>query len=407
VISSRRPFGSLAPALALSALAFAFVATTAHAEPAADADAIIERGIQLREKGHDDQALVEFRRAYTIFPSPRARAQMALAEQAVGSWVLAEQHLTEALAADIDPWIAARKAVLKTAAAAIARHLGTVMVTGPAQPGARVLIDGVDVGPLPLERGVRLEIGSRLLEVKAPGFYPVVRTLEIDPGGTARETVTLVPSPGGSVGATAAADTSAPERLTEGGAPGPHLFHGAFYPGGPAAEWTLRDDKDAVLCKLPCGYWIDGARKYSLVRAPTLQSDSELRLTPVAFTEGLYAREQIRGPTGSRIAGIVLLAGGAALATVGVVLYATAPSPTPANPTGSFYLDYFGVIGMVAGGFAVAGGIATIVISDPWRVDAQLTAKPVGSLRLTGRGLELRVEGTTAWLTPGGVVGSF
>jgi hypothetical protein len=386
---------------------------SASAQPSSDADALIEKGIQLREKGHDDQALVEFRHAYALAPSPRARAQMGLAEQAVGSWVLAEQHLSEALAATADPWISSRRAVLTTAAAAIAHHLGTLVVTGPPQPNARVLLDGVDVGALPLAHPMRLETGSRLLEVRAPGFYPVVRTLDIQGGATARENVSLVAAPNGETGAKPQAPAAVPaeEKISEGGAPGPRAFHGTFLPGGPATGgWTLRDESDAVLCKLPCAYWLDNSKKYAVVRSSMMQGGSEIRLTPLTtFTEGAYAEEQIRQPTGSRIGGIVLLAGGVALATVGVVVYATAPTSTPTTlaSTSGYYQDEIGVIAMIAGGFATAGGVAMIALSDPWRVDARLSARPAASLHLTERGLELSAGTARAWLSPFGARGSF
>jgi hypothetical protein len=382
---------------------------TALAQPSAEADALIERGIQLREKGHDDQALVEFRHAYALSPSPRARAQMALAEQAVGSWVAAEEHLREALSAESDPWIAGRRAILTTAAAAIARHLGSLVVTGPPESGARVLLDGVDVGPLPLDHPVRVEIGSRLVEVRAPGFYPVVRSVEVGPGMIARETVNLVR--GGEAPPTTSA-ASNEEKLSEGGTPGPGAFHAAFYPGGPpVGVWTLRDDKDAVLCKLPCAYWLLGTKKYSLVRASLIQNEADLRLTPTtAFLEGAYVREQIKAPAGSRIGGVLLGVGGLALVTLGAVLYATAPTPSLANGETGYEQAYLGVVVMVVGGFATAGGIATFALSTGWNVDARVTGRPSAEgprLRFTDHGLTLAAGGTTSWLTPSGLHGTF
>lgn len=139
-----------------------------------------------------------------------------------------------------------------------------------------------------------------------------------------------------------------------------------------------------------------------------MQSDSELRLAPAtAFTEGAYVEEHVRGPTGSRIGGIVVLAGGIALATAGVVLYASAPASTLSNPAAGFEDEYLGVIGMIAGGFATVGGITMIALSDPWRVDARLGPKPTASLKLNERGLELAAGTTHAWLTPLGAHGSF
>jgi len=57
---------------------------TAAAQGTDPADAAIRRGVDLRRQGQDDQALQEFKKAYELSPSPRALAQIGLAEQALG-----------------------------------------------------------------------------------------------------------------------------------------------------------------------------------------------------------------------------------------------------------------------------------------------------------------------------------
>ena len=68
-----------------------------------DVDAYIGEGIAARRRGDDDQALVLFAQAWELGHSPRARAQMGLAEQALGAFVESESCLVEALAAGSDP----------------------------------------------------------------------------------------------------------------------------------------------------------------------------------------------------------------------------------------------------------------------------------------------------------------
>src|SRR6266705_1743487 len=70
-----------------------------------DADALIKQGVELRRAGNDQQALERFRRAYDLAPTPRALAQMGLAEQALARWVDGEAHLAKALIAPQDAWI--------------------------------------------------------------------------------------------------------------------------------------------------------------------------------------------------------------------------------------------------------------------------------------------------------------
>jgi hypothetical protein len=207
----------------------------------------------------------------------------------------------------------------------------------------------------------------------------------------------------------AASTTPPPEKLPEGGTPGNGAFHAALYPGGPAnGIWTLHDDTDAVLCTLPCAYWIDGKKSYSLVRTPMVSDGDTVHLRPITiFPEGAYVEEHIKGPTGSRIGAILLGAGGLGLVTLGAVLYATAPASTLEDVTAGYEQDYLGVIAMVAGGFATAGGVAMFLLSDPWRVDARPGGKPAVSWKLGPQGVGLAVGGSETWLSPTGLRGSF
>ncbi len=176
----------------VSALVLLAAPSVAFAQPGPSPDALIEHGVELREQGHDDLALVEFERALRMAPTPRARAQVGLAEQALGHWARAEEHLAEVLATAGDAWVEAHRQVLAAAAAAIAPHLGSLEVSG-GPPGAEVVIDGKVLGVLPLAHPLRIETGPRLLEVRYVGYYPVLRTLFLASGTTAREAIDLAP----------------------------------------------------------------------------------------------------------------------------------------------------------------------------------------------------------------------
>lgn len=167
------------------------VVLAAPSARADEADDLIAQGIELRTAGKDEEALAVFRRALERSPSPRARAQVALAEQALGLWVSAETDLVAALATDADPWIAKNRTALDGALAVIRRHLGSLEVRGPA--GAHVQLDGRELGALPREVPFRVEAGTHRLEVAAAGHHTTSRSVEIPAGGVARETVTLVP----------------------------------------------------------------------------------------------------------------------------------------------------------------------------------------------------------------------
>ena len=179
----------------LGAVLLSLVASRqAAAGDADDADALVKHGLLLRRQGKDTEALDEFGRAYALHPTPRGRAQIALAEQALGHWVEAEQHLVEALGASDDVWISANRAPLESGLANIRTRLGWLEVTADV-PTAELWVNDVRVGTLPLERPIRLEAGSAVVEVRADGHAPTRRITAIEPGGSAREAVHLVPLP--------------------------------------------------------------------------------------------------------------------------------------------------------------------------------------------------------------------
>lgn len=83
----------------------------------------LQHGVELRYQGDAAGALVEFRRSYDESPTPLALAQMGLAEQALGQWVIAEIHVRAALAIHSDGWIESHREELGRFYAEILRHL--------------------------------------------------------------------------------------------------------------------------------------------------------------------------------------------------------------------------------------------------------------------------------------------
>jgi len=156
-------------------------------------EALIKHGLELREKRDDGGALAEFKRAYQLSKSGHALAQIALAEQALGHWVDAQTNLTHALEQADDPWIARNDKLLRQALTSIKGHTGSLEITG-AVPGAEILINDEKVGTFPTPE-VLVPAGSVALEVRAPGYLPVVRTVQIPARGLARERVVLVAAP--------------------------------------------------------------------------------------------------------------------------------------------------------------------------------------------------------------------
>lgn len=192
-----RPLGLFLRLRTLLPVFFFVVATAiaprAHAQDTNDPAALLQRGVELRRRGKDAEALDAFVRADALAPSPRAKAQRALAEQALGRWVAAEQHLVEASSSTDDAWVKKNRPVLEASLAEIRTHLGTLEIS-TTTPGAILFVDGDPRGPAPSTR-VRVAAGTMVVEVRAPGFTTTRRTVQVAPGATVRESFTLVAEP--------------------------------------------------------------------------------------------------------------------------------------------------------------------------------------------------------------------
>lgn len=178
-------------------ISFALLAVTSFARaqnaPSSALDATITQALALRVEGRDAEALTLLTRAWDETHSPRARAQMARAEQALGRWLDAEEHMSEALTSD-DPWIVARRASLEAERALVRSHLGRVEVLG-LPDGARIRVDGRGPYTVPLSEPAWSAVGTVLIEVEAAGHFPIARRVVVDVGSTTRETITLVRVP--------------------------------------------------------------------------------------------------------------------------------------------------------------------------------------------------------------------
>jgi tetratricopeptide (TPR) repeat protein len=271
--------------------------------PVSEADALIMQGLQLREQGKDSEALRLFERAHQLAPTPRALAQRALAEQALGHWAQAETHLREALAAAGDPWIAQHRQALESSLAVIAGHLGYLQING-GTAGAELRVDGQLVGRLPLSGPLRVVVGRSLLEVTLDGHYPVRREITIKAGALSTETIELVPLP-------------IPQPATSGGETG------SAYD---AAEQPARDQ----VSRLPPFVFFTAAGLTAAAFAITLWSGLNTEARNDAYVEysqqrnatdeeslrGLEAAEDAQTRTNVLIAGTAVAA--AATAVIGV-----------------------------------------------------------------------------------------
>jgi hypothetical protein len=194
----RRRLGALSRALCLGLL---LQAPLSHAQSNPDAeenvggarsqlDTLIQRGIELRRAGKDDEALRAFLDAEALAKdSVRVKVHLASTHQALGHWLEADAYLREVSSHPDDAYVTRHRATLEQAAKFVEQHIGSVEVTGTPL-GALVTLNGRRVGVLPLS-AVRMPVGSYQLQVTRQGFYEERRPIVISNHGVIRESIQL------------------------------------------------------------------------------------------------------------------------------------------------------------------------------------------------------------------------
>jgi hypothetical protein len=173
--------------LVLAVLTGALYAGEVHAQQS-PFEAQYREGNGLRGQHDDAGALRVFESIWERSHEPRARAQIGLAEAALGRWLLAEDHLTEALTANTDPWIARNRSVIESTLGTVRQRLGSLEVLCPV-PEGEVWVAGRRIATLPLSRPIRMVAGTVEFEVRSPGRLTAHRTTVVPANGLARETV--------------------------------------------------------------------------------------------------------------------------------------------------------------------------------------------------------------------------
>jgi hypothetical protein len=179
-------------ALRFAVFAALALARAVRAQPA-DPERWLHEGFELRGQGLDLEAFELFTRAAEATHWPRAFAQLGLAEQALGRWAAADEHVRQALAAVDDPWIVSRRPYLEQAAETIAAHIAELNAVGP--DGAELFVQGRLVGILPLAAPVRVAVGQAVVVVRRVGHELGRRVVIFEPHDRRLEVFEAAPGP--------------------------------------------------------------------------------------------------------------------------------------------------------------------------------------------------------------------
>ncbi len=149
------------------------VAISSESRPAradaAEVEALIAKGNELRRAGTPGPALPYFQKAYELARTPRTAGQLGLAELAAGYPVDAAEHLAAALQSPEDPSIVKYRKMLADALTTARSQIGELALEG-SPAGAEVVVDGRAVGVLPLSAPIKLAARSTEVVIRAPGY---------------------------------------------------------------------------------------------------------------------------------------------------------------------------------------------------------------------------------------------
>jgi hypothetical protein len=168
-------------------IAIIWYAAPARAD-AAEVEALIAKGNELRRAGTPGPALPYFQKAYELARTPRTAGQLGLAELAAGYPVDAAEHLAAALQTPDDQSIVKYRKMLTDALTTARSQIGQLSVEG-SPPGAEVVVDGRGIGVLPLSTPVKIAAREVEVVIRASGYAPHRRLVPI--AGGQRQTLTI------------------------------------------------------------------------------------------------------------------------------------------------------------------------------------------------------------------------
>jgi hypothetical protein len=161
----------------------------------AQVEGLIAEANRLRNIGDDQGAMPLVQKAYEIAPGPRTVVQLGMVESALGRWADADKHLTEGLKTPGHFWIQRNLPAIIERLRMGKEKIGKVEVKGePA--GASVIVNGSEVGTLPMATPVTVNIGSTDVEVRAAGHEPQSRNLTVTAQTVHTVVVRLKPAAG-------------------------------------------------------------------------------------------------------------------------------------------------------------------------------------------------------------------
>jgi hypothetical protein len=160
-------------------------AATAAAEPTdaerAEARALFEQGVEALRQGAFPDALAAFEASWRLNPRPFVLYNAAMCRQELFDYPGAIAGFEEYLEVGANEEPAERLADARERIAELEQRVGRVALAIE-PPGARVLVDGREVGTTPLAEPLRVGPGTHAIEVRLDGYAELRREVSVAQG---------------------------------------------------------------------------------------------------------------------------------------------------------------------------------------------------------------------------------
>ncbi|HEX5059704.1 MAG TPA: PEGA domain-containing protein [Kofleriaceae bacterium] len=203
-IDLRNAFALLrAPAKPGLAVMVLFLATPVLAAPKQneqtaeqkEADRHFKSGVALYKESKYAEALAEFERAYELVPHPLVLYNIATCHRELSHYGEAVKYYQRFLKEGADKVPAARLKEAQSELDAVLQRIARVTVTIKGGEGAKIILDGEDVGTMPIDGPLIVPPGEHRLVVRAEGKQDAERAIRVASGDEVQVTLQLTDAP--------------------------------------------------------------------------------------------------------------------------------------------------------------------------------------------------------------------
>ncbi|HEY5927021.1 MAG TPA: PEGA domain-containing protein [Kofleriaceae bacterium] len=160
-----------------------------------EADRHFKAGVALYKEAKYSEALAEFERAYEIAPHPLVLYNIAACHRELSHYSDAVKFYERFLAEAKGKVPPARLTEAKTELDGVLSRIARVTVKVEGGEGAKVLLDGNELGTMPLDKPLILPPGEHRLVVRAEGKVDAERSLRVASGDEVEVTLSLTDKP--------------------------------------------------------------------------------------------------------------------------------------------------------------------------------------------------------------------